>query len=521
MIKQLQNNLIENIQKIIQVSLDDFETILPILESTIQEVTEYNAKVLALKPYHQSRKINVDFKNDEFGVNLGIKRTKTNLVIQKWLFELQQRIKGYILTFIVIKESFMLFLEHELIELEEAIINIVSMLMIKQLYKIKTFDNPIIASVIGRIYPNTISGIEYQRIDSLFKTLFQKKVPYNDVFTTFFKDRKEQKPDANELYNKFSKWTNSFLKDDDIISPIYVREKIVPIIDSLLELGYEKGTSSVIAKMLNVHENTARNYFKEMTTNYTTFWRALVNYERLKLHNYLFIITVKDQTKFEQIHDLLWKIPYLKSLYIGESEGQKLLYSPSLICPHLVSEQLNEQLRKFEAKEILEYTLQLIRGRYHFGTITSKYLTPSMKTFTELLDNSKSTKSLKKYTFAEEIRDSSLVFNDDDIPFDYNLLYFLSILSSKFLLKSRYGVNVSQLPKLYEKNDIPKANVDSQTDFINQIEIRARRRNLLSYALFMRGQAPKTSNVLIFEIHTIDLSDEKLQKLIERLSIFS
>ncbi|MHA1505255.1 MAG: hypothetical protein ACTSPT_08705, partial [Candidatus Heimdallarchaeota archaeon] len=73
--------------------------------------------------------------------------------------------------------------------------------------------------------------------------------------------------------------------------------------------------------------------------------------------------------------------------------------------------------------------------------------------------------------------DASMEFDDDDIPFDYNLLYFLSILKNKYLLKSRYGVIVSELPRFYELNDIAISDVVSQTDFINQIEIRFHKSN--------------------------------------------
>jgi len=521
MAKQVHKNLLENIQKIIQTSIDEIETVLPLLESSIQEITDYNSKALAMTPIHQQRKIIIDFANEEYGINLGIQRSETNIIIQKWLFELQPRTRGYILTFIVVKESLMFFLKDELNELEEAIVNIVSLLWLKQLYNFKTLDSPIVASVSSRMYPETISGIDYHLINNLFEILFFKNVSFSDLFKTYLEISKEHKPDENDLYKRLRQWVQDFIKDNDVIAPIYVRERLIPIIDNLLELGYEKGTTAVFAKLINVHENTARNYFREMMTNYTTFWRPIINFERLKLHNYFFKIIVKDQTKYDQIYELLWKIPYLKTLYVGTQNNQQILYSPSLICPHLVSEQLNEQLRKFESKEILEYNLQLVRERYHFGTVTSQYLTPSIATFKDLLSNKKQLPGIKKYAFSEEKRDASMEFDDDDIPFDYNLLYFLSILRQKYLLKSRYGVVVSELPKLYEINEIPISDVVAQTDFINQIEIRARRRNLLSYALFMRSYSPRGSNVLIFEILSDNLSEEKLVQLTEKLRIFS
>ncbi|MHA1187647.1 MAG: hypothetical protein ACTSSK_12390 [Candidatus Heimdallarchaeota archaeon] len=522
MIKQLKKDIIENIQKIIQISLVDIESVLPTLESFLEEITSYIATVLDLEPIHPRRKITLDMINENSGVNLGVKRTETAIIIQKWIFELQQRAKGYMLTFVIVKESLMLFFKEELNELEESIINIATILWLKQLYNIKALDNPIFASIDSWIYPETISGIDYNLISNLQVILFIKNISFNEVITTYLKIKQEFNPDENELYNKIREWVQSFVKDDDVIAPIYVRSRLMPIIDNLLEFGYEKGSSSVIAKKLNVHENTTRNYFREMMTNYATFWRPLISFERFKLHKYFFKIKIKDQTKYDQIYDLLWNIPYLKTLYVGEENGQQILYSPSLICPHLISEQINERLRKFEANGIIDYTLQLIRERYIVGAITSNYFTPSIKTFRDLLSKKPMKLEIKKLTFSEEKRDASMEFDDDDIPFDFNLLYFLSILRNKYLLKSRYGVMVSELPKFFEINNIAISDVVSQTDFINQIEIRARRRNLLSYALYMRSHRPRGSDVLIFEILNIEnYTDKKFEQLREQLNVFS
>ncbi|MHA1187604.1 MAG: hypothetical protein ACTSSK_12175 [Candidatus Heimdallarchaeota archaeon] len=522
MIKKLQKNIIEKMQSIIQFSLDDIEFAIPNLESFLKDITDYHATVLDKKPIHTRSKIVLDLKNEDSGVNLGIKRTETDIIIQKWIFELQQRAKGYMLTFVIVKESLMLFFEDELNELEESIINIASILWLKELYNVKSLDNPIFASIISWIYPETISGIDYNLVANLQTILFIKNIKFIEVIKTYLKIIQEVKSDEKELFNKMREWVQSFIKDEDVIAPIYVRSRLVPIIDTLLELGYEKGTSAVIAKKLNVHENTTRNYFREMMTNYTTIWRPIINFERLKLHNYFVKIIIKDQSKFDQIYELLWKIPYLKGIYTGEQDNHEMLYAPSLICPHIVSEQLNERLRKLETQGVIDYTLQLVRERLILGAITSDYFTPSINTFKELLNDNTSKTNIKQYTFSHEKRDSSMEFDDDDIPFDYNLLYFLSILKNKYLLKSRYGVIVSELPKFYELNDIAISDVVSQTDFINQIEIRARRRNLLSYALYMRSHRPLVSNVLIFEISTLDnFTDEQYEQIRKRLHTFA
>jgi hypothetical protein len=75
--------------------------------------------------------------------------------------------------------------------------------------------------------------------------------------------------------------------------------------------------------------------------------------------------------------------------------------------------------------------------------------------------------------------------------------------------------------ELYEKNNIPLSDVKVQTDFLNQIEIRARKRKILSYSLFMRSFAPRSSNVFIFEIQTLNYSEKVISDTIEKLRVFS
>ena len=90
------------------------------------------------------------------------------------------------------------------------------------------------------------------------------------------------------------------------------------------------------------------------------------------------------------------------------------------------------------------------------------------------------------------------------------------------MTKKGYNVIVSELPKLYEKNGITLSDNVTQTDFLNQIEIRARRRNILSYAFFMRSYTPRAKDILIFEIPKSNkTSDEIFNKVIKQLQVFS
>ena len=220
--------------------------------------------------------------------------------------------------------------------------------------------------------------------------------------------------------------------------------------------------------------------------------------DMLKLHNYFLKVIVKNETQFDTIYDLIWKIPYNKSIYLGEYNDYKIIYCPSLTCPHLVTEQLNSKLTKLlNSRDILEYNLQLIRERYHYGSITTKQIYPSIDYFHNSLLNNKLNTSLHPYTFAHEIEDFSMEFDDKDKILDFNLLYFLSILRGKYLLKQGYMVNTSELPKLYEINEIPIHDTYAQSIFLAKIELRAKKRGIIDYAFFMRSYAPRNPDVLI------------------------
>ncbi|MHA1743558.1 MAG: hypothetical protein ACTSV6_04830, partial [Candidatus Heimdallarchaeota archaeon] len=96
------------------------------------------------------------------------------------------------------------------------------------------------------------------------------------------------------------------------------------------------------------------------------------------------------------------------------------------------------------------------------------------------------------------------------------------VLKCKYLLKSRYAAYVNELPKLYKKNNIPLTDVTAQIVFLNQIEIRARRRKILSYALFMKRFIPNRADIFIFEIKAPDEQEErKIKRLVKELQVFS
>ena len=214
-------------------------------------------------------------------------------------------------------------------------------------------------------------------------------------------------------------------------------------------------------------------------------------------------------------------IPYIKTLYSGRVDDKKIIYSPTFYCPHLISEQLNSRLFKFKNENLIEeYNLQIIREKTHHCSLTNYPYKASVNTFKNLINEED--KNLRKYTFAIEKKDFSMEYEDKETSLDYNILYFISLLKGKYLLKSRYMIWMNEAMKLYEKNDISSTDEYSQIDLLNQLEIRARKKGLLSFALFMRNFTTRGNDILVFEMLNFDDTIEKeYTELTDRLRIFS
>ncbi|MHA1212449.1 MAG: hypothetical protein ACTSSH_08315, partial [Candidatus Heimdallarchaeota archaeon] len=312
------------------------------------------------------------------------------------------------------------------------------------------------------------------------------------------------------------------IQEEDILSPIFMSQRLLSVFNHLFELGYEKGTTSTISKLMKVHQNTIRNVFVELMSDFTTFWRPIFNLERINLYPYLFKLRLNSKSKTNDLLATLERIPYLRNIYFGsEKSGSEIIYSPSLICPHIISELLREEFEKLLNKNLIdEYTLQLQREKIQYGTITTRPFNPTVSNFQKHLKKNLDQEIFTRYEFSNEKKDFSMEFDSEKMKIDTNLLHFLAVLRTKSLVKARYGVWVDQFNNLCNNNDIPLSNVQDQMNFLNQLEIRARRRGLLDYFLITR-KSYSFADVSGIEIPTDEISDKDFDEIIERVRIFS
>ncbi|MFW9923448.1 MAG: hypothetical protein ACFFDW_09215, partial [Candidatus Thorarchaeota archaeon] len=522
MIASYKESLLENLQDIDEISNLDEKQIKEKLNDILKKVISSLTQYLNKQPATEVKTISFGEVKKDLGVRFGLKRLQNEIIFANWLLDLQFRTRLYVLSFHIIKESLIHFLDFEIKEEDEAILNIITVLLLSEIIELSSLDNPQLSAIRAKIYSEEIAGISYLYWDNLMILLLKKNVPFLEVFNIFIEISQSKQQSSQEKAADFSKWviTNT-VKEENVISPIFTNTKLIKLIETLLELDYDRSTTSEIAKRTNLSQRTITKRFKALNETYSTYWLSDVNYEEMNLHKYFLKIEYSKNEITSILDDLLLKIPYLKSLFHGTDGLKSVIYTPTLICPHIISDKLRERLQKMVNNSFIDnFTIQLIRERYRYCAITNFPYDPTMKLFERLIYNGD--KYLKKYTFLSEKRSSILPEKDKPILMDYNLLYFLSIITGKYLLKARYAVNINEFAKFCSEKNISLTDIEAQTDLLYQNEFRAKRKNLLSYSLYMRNLAARGSDVLIVELPIVShQSEEELKVVIKQLQVFS
>jgi len=506
-------------------NLSDNNDICNVLNDLLNEIIQFTKQKLNLEIKRSIGKFSMESLNQSFGVNLGIKRKENIISIGNWVInQIETRSTTYLIYFLIMKESLVHFFDDTITKTDEAILNIITILWIKHYFSIKTLDNPMIKAINHRIYQDDlIAGKHFIQFLNISDILFIKNISFEKAFTKFYELKQQLKLSENDLFQEYRKWVFIFISDFDVIAPIVLSKTLLPTLELLTKLNHKEANAERISEILDLHPNSVRYQFRSIFEKYIVLWRPVLNSERLKLHDY-FLKIILPEGNFESVYNLISQIPYNKSIYIGETETNKILYCPSLISPHLVSEQLNVKLTKLlNKKQIIDFNLQQIRERFQYGTITHERINPTLEYFQNLLLNDSNMKNLIPLTIAhEKLENFSLEFDDDDQTVDYNLLYFLSILRNKYLLKQGYNVFVNELPNLYKINNIEINDNLAGSVLLNQLEIRALKKGLLTYVFFIRSFAPLAPDVLIFEIPTLNKRYGKtLPETIHHLQKFS
>lgn len=519
--KPLQSKIIKHYQLIENFEEVKFEKIQITIENQIFDTIEVISSTLNQDPKRIPQKIILSNEVEkDIGVNFGTQRLKDEIKIANWILEIQSKSRNYLLSFIILKESFLCFLEERISELDEAIINIIAILTLVDSFEISTLDNPLLSAIRSKIYSEEIAGRSNAYWDKLLVLLMKKNLDYLEILYEYLSIYKNNKLTTDQKIKLFSDWViKKTITPEVVISPIYTNSKLIELIEALLKYGYKRSTTSFIARKFQVSQKTITKRFKALNESYSTYWLSNIDYEKLNLHNYFFTINLAKEKNREKVIQSLERNPYLKSLFHGYDDTSLMLYTPALICPHYISEQIREKLRRMKEKKIIQdFNLQLVREKYQYFSITNFPYNPTINTFKQLI--SQDDEYLKKYCFLHQKRSSFLPEEDKPIKLDYNLLYFLSIIIGKYLLQARYAVRINEFGKFYRENDIQLTDVKAQTDLLYQNELRARNKGLISFSLFMRNISVSGQEILIFEIPTAKKSNEEIEQIIDKLQVF-
>ncbi len=488
----------------------------------LEDITSILSKFLKNKPIIQKRSFVFGTVKQDLGINFGLKRSRDKIVVANWILDLQSKTRSYLISYFIIKECFLHFYKNDISEIDEVIINIIAIQFLMEIFGITTIDNPMLNIIRTRIFSEEIAKLDPYYWDNLVLLIMRNKIPFSEILDKYEEITKRNLVTSAETIKLFSDWTFSkTLKEGDSILPIFTNLKLIELIETLNDLGHEMGTTSHIARRLKLSQKTITKRFKALNENYSTYWRIDLNYEKINLHNYLFKIVVNNEENTVNLMQLLLNIPYLKSLFLGTDSKSDILYSPTLVCPHIISDQLNARLSKMRNSGVIkEYFLQLVRERSRSFAITNYPFDSSIKTFKKLI--TQNDPLLRQHIFYHYKRSSSLPYEEKPLSLDYNLLNYLSIIKTKLLLKSRYGVSINEFKKFYLQNNIPLTDIKAQTDLLYQNELRAKKRNLFSFSLYLRNLMKRSPNVLIFEIPaTNGVSDKEFKAIIKNLQVFS
>ena len=498
-------------------SVDNFEDS---FLKTLNGFSSYIQKKYRLKTTSRLKKISIENITEDISVDIGVKYSN-DLVLSEWLFNEPPRSKNSFLYFALVKSFFLHYFDRNYAEFDHAVLNILTFLLIKEIENITSVNNVFLSYITPKLFPLEIAGVNSQLWHSLLNLLYTKNIESKMIFDFYSKLNNESEQNHTQRFANFV--TDLTVKIEDVIAPINMNWKLVNVLEALLENGFEKSLSTDIGKKLGIFNTTIRKYYDGLISSFNTFWRGIVNFQKLNLHNYSIQVFAESKDNLEMVTNKILENPYVKNSYFASNNDTNLFYSPNLISPHIVSDNFNKLLLNYKEKKIIDdFAIQMIRRKRIFGTVTSYPFQNTPDDFKSFLYKKNS--HLKKHVLSDEKRDFSSNFEFDPYPLDYNLLYFLSLIKGRYLVKGNFAVWVSKLNKLYEKNNHQNSTQSSQVQFLNQLESRALRRNLLSYSLFMTNFVRRGSDILLIKLD-LPLGNKAKEELIEekvqQLRIFS
>ncbi|MHA1435900.1 MAG: hypothetical protein ACTSO7_18840, partial [Candidatus Heimdallarchaeota archaeon] len=487
--------------------------------------TLVNKTTSILNEYFKNKKIlqceNIDFDHieEKNGLREVIIWSKSKTIFTIRILDYPKRKQYYILLFLIVKASLLHLVDSTIHETEEPILDLLSLLWLRDVFKIKDKTRKIFEG-----HANYAFFKENQiHWGTLLAVCIVCNISFSEMLEYYIDYRRKPKTTREQSFELIKNWIYEKAYSEEYwISPIYLNNKLFNLVEVLGEQGYKNSSSSKIALKLNVHKNTIRDQFDQLTSKFTVIWKAFINLTKLNLFCYLLRINVNEKEFLEKITDYLIEIPYIKTIYIGNSPESNVIYSPNFEGPHFLSEQIYKQLESFQKKGIItNFYMELVKERTLCNTFTTRFQTPTIKYLQSLFR--KRDQNLRKCSFYQSKFDYSIEsLSNKQISLDYQLLYYLSFINAITLKKSTTHVKWNEYKEFLEYSNIAEHETQRMNKLLNHLKTKAIRKNLLSFHFYLRPIGRIKQNVTIIEFpfknHIIP---REFYNVLDRIRIFS
>ena len=469
---------------------------------------------------------NSEIQIPQFGSNFGLIKENNSLIFANWFDTLSRNERRVLVDFLLTREVFWNIFEIENLPndhsiLIEKLLNLLAIIWLTSELKQKSIHHRNMGFIIQR----QIFGLDQKIIfqwKQIMLAVYYSNVNLDILFQRIGATIKDAlidrfKPDI--LEKKFLDWVDSLKPiDDALYFPIKMKQRHFDVLKCIMQLNYAQSTARKIGDKLQLKHDAINYAFHEIKDLHLLYWVPRINFLALKLYPYTIRLMVNTEEAKNELLKVLVKNPYIFNLFEAKYKDGFFIFA-SLNSPHIVCNNLAEKFEKYKkSNQISDYFLQAIRRRRVFGSVTTRDFSTTEKSIENIFSDPASF-DIATYNFIDENfyplhdKQSKKVF------FNYEVLGFLSLLRVRFLPQGQYGFHATEFIEFCKKHDVNPSNLAETMNYINKLERRCIRLNLLEYKLTSWVKSMHTTNVY-YEIFS-EPNDKRISELVNKLKSFA
>ncbi|NHJ49931.1 MAG: hypothetical protein FK733_19220 [Asgard group archaeon] len=511
----------EQLKNTLEIIKKDFKII-------FKEISDYLKKPLPdeifdIKIQPKRSKVDVPKVGDKYGVYY----KSDNLILANWLFDLRVKEQETIIEYLLVREIFRYYFRDDSIDqlkfdrLIEVVCHALAGTWISQIGKDKSLSDKKIRYIDQRSAFEDTDEIMGHDWAVIFAMAIKYKLSVVDLFEKAFSLMKSGSKNNNlisEIDKEYRSWCKSFYpKDTKIGLPQYFDNRHFEIFELLATEGHEQGTTSHIAKKMDLSHDVIHRSFKFLYDDLFIAWYPVKNFLLMRLYPHFFRVTLTAKKHLKPFLDYLHANPYINHVH-NTIDANEPIVSVKFACPLILHNQLSSYFEKLQSKGIIkDLFFERIRRRILQCAITRDDLEPTEETFQRLFDNPFSI-DFKTLTLLDERLDfdNSIKFNK--AIFDPNVLHFMSYYDARYLTKGDFMVHpLPEFFKACENNNIDTSDTKAVTHFVSQLETRCSNLGLIDYKLHIKKLSNYGKSVFL-ELHD-SIESASVNRLLEKLKI--